>query len=655
MAQSAIDKQFDPNKKDFRLTAKDFNQYRDVLVEFTRTYFPKTFNDFNSTSLGTMYIEQAAAVGDILSYYIDYSFKESLMLFAEERKNILSLARYLGYVPPASIAANTKVEVSHLVPAIGKDRVPDYRFALKIDAGMEMVGNVSPSSTATSPVFRTTEDLDFASDTEDNPRTVSVFQRDGSGNPEFYLLKKSVNARSAQLRTKTVSVGDPTAFFQITLDENNIIEILDVTDSDGNRWYEVPYLAQNLIFTEEKNSRKNNFVFSADQELVPFLLKSLKTPRKFIRKINAANITQLEFGSGTAENADELIVPNLNNIDSGGGVVTINDQIDPSNFLKLDTLGQAPTNVDLTVRYSVGGGVASNVISNTLTSISSINISNDTAVFSNAEVEIFNFIRDNVTVNNPEPATGGRAAPTDEEIRRIALGTIGSQNRAVTANDYNIRSMAMPARFGAVAKSFTAMDAELDGKSQRQLLEDAGNSITPETFNEIFPNANNPFAVNLYVLSFDKDRKLTIANGALIENLRNWLAKGKILSDAVNIMNAFIINVSVDFDITVFEDELKKDVLIRCIQTVQNYFDIDKWQINQPIDISELELAVASVKGVKSVPRLEIKNLNKKDGEYSDIEYSIGAATRDKVIYPSRDPCIFEVKFPNQDIIGKVV
>ena len=85
---------------------------------------------------------------------------------------------------------------------------------------------------------------------------------------------------------------------------------------------------------------------------------------------------------------------------------------------------------------------------------------------------------------------------------------------------------------------------------------------------------------------------------------------------------------------------------------MQNYFNIDKWTFNQTINLSQLELILANVEGVSSVPKVIITN--KCAGKYSSNSYNINAATKDKIIYPSLDPSIFEIKFPDADIKGRV-
>jgi hypothetical protein len=283
-------------------------------------------------------------------------------------------------------------------------------------------------------------------------------------------------------------------------------------------------------------------------------------------------------------------------------------------------------------------------------------------------------------VDNEIPATGGRDGETLEEIRQNALANFGAQNRAVTAKDYQVRVLSMPARYGGIAKAYASADGQLDNNSPASILaspnslqqftdlvmtfvekadneepsstqvkEEIKNFLVGKTDNS--NEINNPFAINLYLLGYNRDGHLTQLNKAIKQNLKTYLNEYRILTDGVNIIDGFIVNIGIDFEITVLDSYNKSEVLTQCINELKNFFVIDKWSFNQTINLSEIELTIANVEGVSSVPKLEISN--KCTGRYSPNSYNIMAATKDKIVYPSLDPCVFEIKFPNSDIKGR--
>lgn len=645
-------------KKDISYTGKDFNSFRQNLIEYAKSYYSSTYKDFSENSTGMMFVELASYVGDVLSYYIDHQFKEGFMQYASERKNIINLANYLGYKVKTSSAATTSVEVFQLIPSVlnsNGENEPDFKYALNIQPGMEI-----SSSDGQATTFRTLDSVNFGENTNSSSTEISVYDRDEAGQPTFYLLKKNVLASSGTLITKNVVVGEPTEFFETTLSETNVIEILSVTDSSGNIYYEVPYLAQDTILVEEKNDEKTNPLLVNDAENVPYLLKYIRTSRRFTTIVNADNTTTLEFGAGSDKFDDEIIIPNLNNIGTTRNSASSNFETayDPSNFLKSNSYGSAPSNTTLTIKYYVGGGTESNVAANSLNTITNISYAESTTYMSVDERSIFDTIKSSVGVNNPFPALGGKGADTDEEIRQNGLANFSAQHRAVTRDDYVIRAMSMPSKFGSLAKAFVSKDGILDIESQKNMFKTENSDsvkITPNGMNLVYGELNNPLAINMYVLSYDNNKKLVLPNQLLLQNLKKYLEKYRILTDGLNITSAYIINFGINFEISTFHNYNKKEVLVSCINKLTEMFEIEKISIMQPIEIGEIELELSKVSGVRSVISVNIKNLTIKDGNYSENEYDIQSATIGKTVYPSKDPSIFEIKFPDKDIVGRVV
>jgi len=672
MAIKSTDKNFGSNRN-INYIGKDFAALKRNIIEYAKTYFPNTYTDFNEASPGMVFIEQAAAIGDILAFYQDTQLKESMLSHASERKNVVSLAQAMGYKPKISTPAVTKLTVYQLVPSIGTglSNRPDESYCLRIKDGMEVT-----STTNSNIIFRTTDVVDFA--LEDD-REVDVHDRNTvTGEPTFYLLTKKVNAISATQREQSFSFTSYTEYPTITLSDTDIISIVSVTSSDNIKWYEVPYLAQESIFIESPNTEYNGGDLNYQTTNIPYIIEVQKVPYRFCTKVNSDNNLELQFGSGDSNQSDDRVLPNTKNVGLGlaNSVNRLNQGIDPSNFLKTNTFGIVPTNTTLTVKYLTGGGVESNVNSNDLSRISKIEFEEDLLSINNSQ--LYTIMKESIVVNNDEPAVGGRGAETIEEIRQNALATFGSQNRAVTREDYVVRSLSMPERYGSVAKVYVSPDGEIDNNSPssilaspknitefvnvvEQLKDKSKSEIQKELINYLsqkktsISEVNNPFAINMYVLGYDVNKNLTQINQAVKQNLKTYLSEYRMITDAVNIIDGFIVNIGVDFEIICYSNVNKREIVANCLTELQTYFNIDNWTFNKPINISELELILANVEGVLSVPSVRIYNLCGGDGNYSTNRYNIEQAIRGKIVYPSIDPCIFEIKYPNKDIKGRAL
>jgi hypothetical protein len=671
MAIKPLNKSWGSDTKNLNYVGKDFSTLKQNLVDFTKTYFPDTYSDFNEASPGMVFIEQAAAIGDVLSFYQDTQLKESMLAYATERKNVVSLAQSMGYKPKITSPAVTTITVYQLVPSIGTgvNNKPDSSYYLKIKDGMEIT-----STTNSSITFRTVDSIDFENETD---REIDVYERNTStGEPTLYLITKRVKAISATQKETSATLSDSTDYPTITISDTNIIEISTLMEG-SNKYYEVPYLAQESIFVEKPNTESNSEL-SSYSSIVPYILEVQKVPRRFSVKVNSDNTLDIQFGAGKSITGDETLLPNTKNVGLGlaNSVNRLNQGIDPSNFLKTNTLGIAPANKTLTIKYLVGGGVESNVNQGDLTTIRKIEFEED--LLSVADLNLYNTMKQSVAVENLEAAVGGRGSESIEEIRQNALAMFGSQNRAVTKQDYVVRAMSMPERYGSVAKVYVSQDGEIDNNSpssilanpntlaeftnlvdslknsskvdiQKELVKFLANKKT--SLNEV----NNPFAINMYVLGYDGNKKLTTLNQAVKQNLKTYLGEYRMMTDAVNIIDGYVVNIGVDFEIICYSNYNKREVLTNCLTQIQSYFEIDNWTFNKPINISEIELILANVEGVMSVPSVKIGNLCREDGSYSPNDYNIEEATKGKIVYPSLDPCIFEVKYPNKDIKGRAL
>ena len=656
-----IQKSFNNSRREIKYLNRDFSSFKTSLIEYSKTYFPRTYKDFGDASPGMMFIEMASYIGDVLSYYTDYQFKESLMPYAEERKNVLALANYLGYKTKPTKSSTTNIDLYQLIPSTkdsNNNYIPDNNYALKIREYME-VSNESGVS------FITIDPVDFSLDSKFSPREVTVYSRDNYGIPQFFLLKKSVKVIAGKITTSSFTVGLSVPFYKISLSENNVIDIIDVKDSDNNKWYEVDYLAQDLIFTETENTSFTNNTYVQYSSEVPKLIKSFKTSRKFVVNVTANNTTYLEFGAGTDATSDEVIYPNSELVGIGlKNISNLNLNYDTSKLLNSETFGQSPSNTVLTVQYLVGGGLTSNSPSDTIKNISSVTFLNDISGLTPSQNSLLTTVKNSFRISNPNPAVGGQNEESVEEIRQNALANFGSQNRTVTVDDYISRIYSIPPRFGSIAKVMVIPNSNLSISTNQTLLNGFVNNENQTTlinnslennFRKVNFDVSNPFSLNLYVLSYNSNKNLTQTNEALVYNIRQYLQKYKIISDSVNIIDGYIINIGVDFKILVYNNFNKKEVLDQCLQKAKDFFNVDKWYFNQPININQFELELAKIEGVQSVAEVVFKNLNQNDGDYSPHEYNLSEATHNKIIYPSLDPSVFEVKFPDNDIRGAVI
>lgn len=626
-----------PNVKQINYVAKTFTDFRQNLIDFARAYYPNTYSDFNETSPGMMFIEMASYIGDVLSFYIDNQFKENLLAYAEQQENVISIAQFLGYKPKLTSPATTTATIYQLAPAtiVNGSYVPDSKYLVKISKG----STVTTSTTGQQQItFRLAEDVDF-SDITVSDYIVNTFN---AGNPATFIVTKPANLIAAEEKTTTFSFGAPQRFTSVTIPDTNVIGIENITDSDGNRWYEVDYLAQDIIMDDATVTANNE-----SGALPSARLRLRKVPRRFVTRISRDNRMELVFGSGTDNAAevnttlDSRQVANSqygNTIESALGNVAINNV----NFLNSNAYGISPFNTTLTVKYLVGGGVNSNTPSNTINQVSSVTTLNDTTGYTPAELTAFNAAVQSITINNDLPATGGGAGESIDEIRENALAFFNAQNRVVTVEDYSVRSYSLPAKYGKIAKAYAVRDEQIN-----RIL--AVNNERTYVDNPVRPNA-----INLYTLGYDTNGNLSTLNTIVKDNLARYLDQFRMLTDDINILDAFIINIGVQFDISVLRNYNVNDVLARSIGTVQDFFRTDKWSINEPIILADLSYNIGLVEGVQTVRDVKIFNKYQfKDGTgYQNYRYDIDEATINGVIYPSLDPSIFELKYPQTDIIG---
>jgi len=608
-------------RRNINYITKDFNEYRSQLINYSQVYFPQVYTDFTPSSPGMMFMEQAAYVGDVLSFYLDNQIQENFLQYARQNDNLYDMAYMYGYKPKVTGLAETDIEFFQQVPAklSGSIYIPDYDYALYVNSNTQITTN-----NGTGQKFAIEDPIDFSVSSSMDPTEISVASL-SSGNPQYYLLKKTRKGFSGTIAEQTFQVSDPQEFLTLVLEDTQIAGIIDVIDSDGNKWYEVDYLGQDLIYDGLRNTNINSPNTYEDED-TPFILQTKQVQNRYATRYLNSTQLQLQFGAGNPSNTTEEIIPNPFNVGLGLPFEQskLTTAYSPTNFIFTNTYGTPPTNTTLTVRYYKGGGVQSNILSNTLNTVdtSTINFINGGLNSTTAQ-----FVFDSIASTNPLAASGGKDGDTIEEIRQNSISNFSTQLRNVTADDYLVRALSMPSKYGKISKAYT----------QKPKADEANTTL------------------DLYVLTDNINSHLTTASDSLKNNLKTYLNQYRMIGDVISIKDAFVINFGINFEIITYPNYNSSEVIERCILSLKDYFDIDKWQINQPIIVPDLYVMLDSLEGVQTVKNVILTNKAGTTSGYSQWAYDMNGANQNGTIFPSLDPSIFELKYPNTDIKGSVV
>lgn len=589
-------------ERNIRYLDRDFNSFRNSLIEFSKTYFPDTYTDFSPSSPGMMFMEMSSYVGDVLSFYQDNQIQETFTQYAKQTPNLYQLAYMMGYKPKITGAAVADISIFTIVPSTGGS--PDFSYAPTIPNNTIVNSSINGQAS-----FVTQDFVDFAVSNTQNPTEVSVYSVAGDS-PTQFLLKKNVKAISAEEKTVQFSFGSYEKFPTITIQDENIIGITECVDESTNKWYEVPYIGQETVFLPQKNVGGDT----------PYLLKLLRTQNRFATRFLSKNQLQIQFGSGDPGITDTNVIPNPGNVGKGGNNLSAGTAFAPDNFTFTNTYGSAPVNTTLTFTYLRGGGISSNASAGTITNIDTSKVTFDNGNTGNLG---------DITCTNEFAATGGTSGDTPDQIRENSLRMFGTQMRSVTQDDYTVRALSMPGVYGAVAKIF----------------------VEPEKIENLNPHSR-PAVLDMYVLGYDSNKNCITPSNNFKDNLSTYLSQYRMVNDTISIKNGFVINIGINFSIIARPNYAGNVVLAKCITFLQDYFSIDKWQINQPIFLTDIYTLLDRVEGVQTVKSVEA--YNKSGGQYSQYSYDVVGATLNNTVFPSQDPSIFEVKFPNKDIKGSI-
>jgi hypothetical protein len=629
---------------------KDFATLKTSLMNYAKSYFPNSYRDFNETSPGMMLIEMNAYVGDVLSFYIDKQYQEMLLPLAEERRNIITMAKMFGYkvkpIVPAYVDLTFTSEVNASSGDVSK---VDYSNAGVFDAGIEIV-----SSADSDTIFTTLEPIDFRITGSND--TTTIGSTDDSGLASTYTLSRTVRAVSATEKTITFQIGIPEKFKTLTIPDTNVIDIISCVDSNNNNWYQVDFLAQDKIpiqthYTDDIN---RDSAYSSDTggllstTAVPYSLTYISTTKRFTRETNQDNTTSLVFGNGVLRSG-QIVDEGFIDLEQIGIIIPgqsndLNEAIDPLLGDEYSTLGETPNNTTLTITYRVGGGINSNVPSGDLSTIPT----GTTAQSGNISATL-------TSVTNDSPARGGKDEEDTVEIKERAKAFFSTQNRCVTKEDYEARVLNVPSKFGNIAKAYVARGIQenifqstlvsVQGQIQdlysafqesaqeiRDAVPDDNDSQTAVKLNEFIDDLSalndisyageesleNISTINIYTLAYN-NRKQLVGNPhasslgtndhlplTLTSNIKRYLENFKLLTDVITINDGYIVNFGIIFDVIAEKYANKQQVKLNCIQVIKDYFRIEKMQFNQPIYKSQLEYEIMGVEGVRSIGHVTI-------------------------------------------------
>lgn len=599
-----------------RYLAKDFDALRAQILEYARLYYPDRLRDFSESSLGGIFLDMAAYVGDNMSFYLDHQYNELDPETAVETVNIQKSLRTAG-VPivgtsPALVAVNIYVQLP--VAKINNSVVPAAEALPVVKAGSVFTSDNGVD-------FILLEDVDFAKKKSDGgfAATLQVGLRQTDGTPRTFIMVASGLCISGTETNETFSIGGTfVPFRELTLSNANVTEIISVVDGYGNTYEHVGALTHDVVY-------RNVLNMSSDNDLVKDTIKVVPAPYRYISNVDlASRRTTLTFGGGSADTLEDDVIPDPSDfaISFPYSKTFSRVSVNPQQMLQTKTLGVASVNTTLYVTYRYGGGLNHNVPANSIRTVRQLEL-----VFpSNPPSSVAAVVRASLEVQNPLPASGGEDAPTADELSALVPSIKNSQERIVSKEDLLARVYAIPSNFGRVFRA------------------------------AVRPNPNNPLASQLFIISRDTSQRLITSPDALKQNLQKYLNPYRLISDAIDILDARVINLTLRFDVMIDPSLNKSTVIKQVLVRLQELLNIKNFHIDQPIITTDIMSAIYSTQGIMAVDRVEFRNINNtvNNRVYSSSTFDVASNTRKGVIIPPPG-AIFEIRYPDVDIIGKAV
>lgn len=594
---------------------KDFDSFRSELLQYARTYYSDKIEDFSEASMGGLLLDLVSYVGDVMSFYLDHQFNELNIETAVESENVQRLLRTSGVEitgkSPAVVDVDFYIEVSAEI--INGVKIPHRDSLPLVTQGTTVVSN-------SGIIFELVADVNFAA--RDRSGILKAQQAigtvDAANKPLTFILKSTGPCVSGTRFEDSFSIPNILLPYRtITLNQTDVTSIISVIDSTDNHYYEVNALSDSVVFQAIPNPGADNLTVEENLEILP-------APYRYTRSVDfSSQLTTLQFGTGDANTFDNDVVPDPSKFSFPlyGKKTMTRFSIDPNNFLRTQTLGISPTNTTLTVSYRAGGGLAHNVGARTIRNVQDLRI-----IFpASPAPAVASAVRSSIDVNNPAPAAGGENAPTLAEMRSKVPAARNSQNRIVSKSDLLARIYTMPSNFGRVFR--------------------AGLRSSP----------TNSLATQLFIISRNEKEKLVISPDALKNNLRLYLNEFRMVSDAIDILDAMVVNIGIKFEVTAGPDANKAVLLEKIISNIKEYMKIENFEIDQPIILSDLNNIIYNTDGVLSVTQVQLRNYAGIVGDrsYSSSSVNLRRNTFQNIVIPPPGG-IFEVRFPEFDIIGNV-
>ena len=592
-----------------KYTARDFGSIKAELVDYAKRYYPDTFRDFSEASFGAMILDSVAYVGDVLSFYLDYSVNELFLDSALEYNNVVRLSRQLGYKFRGKPSTYGFITLYCLCPTNVTGLGPDTSY-------LPIALKGSQFSSKGGDGFVLTQDVDFAHSSNE----VVVGRVDENGTPTHYVVRARGSIVSGIIARQEVSVDGFKKFRRVALAGLNVAEVIRVRDAEGHDYREVNYLSQDVVYKEVPNMgvHRNN---------VPAILKPFAVPRRFIVERDQ-NRTYIVFGYGSETElkagsvTGDLLNPANVVMDLHARNYITDTSFDPTNLIKSDKFGVGPSNTSLKIQYRVNSTSNPNASPHTVTKITNLKIKfAERASLSETKVTD---VKSSFECTNDDRIVGNVTLPSVDEIRRLTIDNYATQNRAVTKKDYQALIYSMPPQFGAITRCNVLQDTD---SFKRNL--------------------------NIYIIAEDERRRFVPANGALKNNLKTWLNDNRMINDTIDILDAKIVNFGIVYAIVTEAGKNKYDVLSKCSKLLRRRYR-HKHDIGEPLEITEVYRMLGRVDGVSDVVDVDV---TKKIGDkYSDVRFDFESQkTPDGRFLATPENVVLEIKYLFEDIKGVVV
>lgn len=586
-------------------TSRDFNSIKESLVDYAKRYYPEVYQDFNEASFGSLMMDMVSYVGDVMSFYLDYQVNESFLETAVEKKNVINLSRQMGYKYQQVATASGEITLYVLVPANDLGLGPDTTY-------MPIIRQGSAFSTESGNNFILTEDIRF-----DDPSSEIVAGRinELTGVPSSYAVRARGKVISGNLEETRISIGDYKRFRKTVINDSNIVEILSVEDSDGNEYFQVENLAQNVVYKAFSNK-------GVDTDNVKEFLRPISVPRRFVFEYDGADY-YLQFGFGSEDELENSSIANPASVslELYGRDYVSDVRLDPSKLMNSDTLGISPSNTQLVIKYRKNNSLNPNATVGSINNVSNLILEfSDLTSLNSSKIAS---VRRSVECINESPIQGSAVPSTSEEIKQRAVSYFATQGRAVTEKDYEALTYSMPSKFGSIARC----SVNVDNDSFKRNL-------------------------NLYILTYDRNNNLQPTSSSLKENLRVWLSNYKMINDTVDIIDGKVVNIGVDFEVIADPDYNKSDIFTKCMEVLKDKYR-QKLIMGEPFYLTEVYFELNRVTGV--IDTQNVRLTNKRGGKYSEVGYDIDAniSADGRYLACPLNVCL-EIKFPNVDITGVV-